>query len=77
MNLPNRLLLLLWAVFALPNASSTGPALRIVCSTPDPCAPFCERAVRWCSRKLVLSVLPEPLSPLITMHWLRFSFSML
>lgn len=36
MNLPKRLELLLCAVLALPNASSTGPALRMVCSTPDP-----------------------------------------
>lgn len=68
MNFPNRLELLLWAVLALPNASRTGPALRMVCSTPEPWEPFCDSAVKWCNRKLVLSVLPEPDSPLITTH---------
>ena len=53
--------------------SSTGPAPSRVCSTPEPwwfcccCCP-CLVWVRWCSRKLVFSVLPEPLSPEITVN---------
>lgn len=44
--------------------SRTGPALSMVCSTPQPWLPFCDNAVKWCSRKLVDSVLPEPDSPI-------------
>jgi hypothetical protein len=36
----------------------------MVCSTPQPWLPFCDKAVKWCSRKLVDSVLPEPDSPI-------------
>ena len=44
--------------------SRTGPALSMVCSTPEPTLPLCDNAVKWCNRKLVDSVLPEPDSPI-------------
>ena len=47
----------------LERTSRTGPALSIVCSTPQPWLPFCDNAVKWWSRKLVDSVFPEPDSP--------------
>lgn len=60
MNLPNRELLLLRVVFALPNASRMGLASRILASI-GPAA--CIEWHRYLSKYLVDSVLPAPDSP--------------
>ena len=80
-HLPKRELLLLRVVFALPKASISGLLLSTCCSRlsvfSPPAAPaICARpeaSARNCSTSFIVSVLPAPLSPLMTTAWSRKS----
>ena len=72
MSLPKRDELSLRSVLALPHASSSGEeaiSLSVRDGPPEPLVGPLDISLRYSSKSLVVSVLPEPLSPLITMAW--------
>lgn len=62
--------MLFCTVLALPNASRTGFDSNICSFTRCTCLLLPVTAAMYCMMNLELSVLPEPDSPLMMMHWL-------
>ena len=72
MSLPKREELSLRKVFAFPHASSSGDdaiSFSVSDGPLDSALDPLDISLKYSSRSLVVSVLPEPLSPLITIAW--------